>query len=63
MSGRGASEPRRGPVRAARDLEARECLGRDRQQTLPVLVIDKDVFTPVITEGDVIDGAGEFDTQ
>jgi len=43
--------------------EARECLRDDRQQILPVLVIDKDVFAPVTTGGDVIDGAGEFDAQ
>jgi hypothetical protein len=45
------------------DIEARECLRHDRQQTPSVLVIDKDVFAPVTTGGDVIDGAGEFDAQ
>jgi len=32
-------------------------------QGYPVLVIDKDVFAPVTTGGDVVDGAGEFDAQ
>jgi len=44
-------------------IEARECLRYDCQQTLPVLVIDKDVLAPITKGGDVIDGAGEFDTQ
>ena len=35
----------------------------DRQQTLPVLVIDKNLFVPITTGGAVIDGAGQFDTQ
>ena len=33
------------------------------QQTLPFLVIDKDVFASVPAGGDVIDSAGEFDAQ
>ena len=30
-------------------------------KTLPVLVIEKDVFAPVTTARDVIQGVGEFD--
>jgi len=46
-----------------RHVQRAACLRDDRQQILPVLVIDKDVFASVTTGGDVIDGAGEFDTQ
>jgi len=43
--------------------ESATVLRHDFQKCLPVLVIDKDVFAPVAAGGDMIDGAGEFDTQ
>jgi len=44
-------------------IEARECLRHNRQQTLPVLVIDENVLAAVAAGGGVIDGTAEFDAQ
>ena len=44
-------------------IEARQCQGDDLEERQAVLVFDKDVFAPVTTCADVIDGTGELDAQ